>query len=144
MKIERMKGSDLDQIMIIEELSFPIPWEISFFENDLRRESAYCYVVKENDLVLGYTDAWHIADEMHLANIAVAPNYRQLGIGSKLLEKIVNDAKENKCKKIFLEARVSNLTAQKFYEKYGFKAIYARKKYYPDGEDAIVFEKQLL
>jgi ribosomal-protein-alanine N-acetyltransferase len=143
MKIERMKISDLDQIMAIEKISFLIPWEKSFFEYDLRRKQGYCYVVKENEKVIGYTDAWHVADEVHLANIAVTPSYRHTGIGSKMLAKIIEDARKISCHKIYLEVRVSNSIAQKFYEKFGFIAIYKRVKYYPDGEDAIVYEKRL-
>ena len=138
-----MKKDDLDKIMAIEKISFLIPWERSFFEYDLRRKQGYCYVAKENEEVLGYTDAWHVADEVHLANIAVAPSYRHTGIGSKMLAKIIEDAKKISCHKIYLEVRLSNSIAQKFYEKFGFRAIYTRVKYYPDGEDAIVYEKRL-
>jgi ribosomal-protein-alanine N-acetyltransferase len=143
LKIKEMTLADLDQVMIIEQESFRIPWERSYFEYDLKRPGGYCYVAKEDGKTLGYVDAWHIADEMHLANIAVTESHRHKGIGSQLLSKIIQVARKNKCIEIFLEVRASNLIAQKFYEKFGFTAIYTRKKYYPDGEDAIVYQKQL-
>lgn len=139
-----MQLSDLDQVMTIEKASFPTPWKRSFFEYDLRRKGGYCFVAKENDEILGYVNAWHIGDELHLANIAVAGKSRHQGIGSALLTKIIDIALENNCTRIFLEVRVSNTIGQKFYEKFGFTTFYLRKKYYPDGEDAIVYGKNIV
>jgi ribosomal-protein-alanine N-acetyltransferase len=143
MKIDKMQIGDLDKIMAIENASFVIPWKKSFFEYDLRRPDGYCYVAKGNDEILGYIDAWHIADELHLANLAVIDSSRHKGIGSQLLLKIVEVARINRCAKIFLEVRLTNIIAQKFYEKFGFHKLYHRKKYYPDGEDALIYEKEL-
>jgi ribosomal-protein-alanine N-acetyltransferase len=144
MKIEPMKLEDLDQVMIIEQASFKQPWERSFFKYDLKRPGGHLFVAKDGDEILGYIDAWQITDEMHLANIAVTLNYRHIGIASQLLSKLIELAKENNCQDIFLEVRASNEIAQKFYEKFGFVKGYKREKYYPDGEDAIIYRKRLV
>ncbi len=138
-----MKIDDLVQVMVIEQASFKDPWKRSFFEYDLKQKDGHCYIAKENKQIVGYIVAWHIIDEMHLANIAVATSYRHKGIGCQLLSRVINIAQKNKCKKIFLEVRISNTIAQKFYEKFGFCPIYQRKKYYPDGEEAIVYVKSI-
>ncbi|MCX7785426.1 MAG: ribosomal protein S18-alanine N-acetyltransferase [candidate division WOR-3 bacterium] len=143
MQIEPMTLEDLDQVMAIEKSCFVSPWKRSFFEYDICRKEAQCFVAKEKDKVIGYVDAWFIADEVHLANIAVAQEFRRQGIASQLLAKIIEIAQKKNCKKIFLEVRLSNIIAQKFYEKFGFRRIYQRKKYYPDGEDALIYEKVL-
>ncbi|MCX8015655.1 MAG: ribosomal protein S18-alanine N-acetyltransferase [candidate division WOR-3 bacterium] len=143
MKIVPMQVKDLNQVMKIENESFAFPWKRSFFEYDLRRPNGYVFVAKQDDIVLGYLDAWQIDDEMHLANIAVAPNYRQQGIASKMLLKLIEIAKKKNIKSIYLEVRVSNKIARKLYEKFGFVNVYTRKNYYPDGEDAIIYKKSL-
>jgi ribosomal-protein-alanine N-acetyltransferase len=143
MIIQKMKQEDLDQVMYIEQTSFKAPWKRSFFEYDLQHQGGYCYVAKEKEEILGYANAWYIADEMHLANIAVHLKHRHMGIGMQLLKKIIEVAQKNKCRSILLEVRISNLIAQKLYEKFGFIKLYTRKKYYPDGEEAIVYEKRL-
>jgi ribosomal-protein-alanine N-acetyltransferase len=143
MKIQEMQISDLGQVMAIEKMSFRTPWKKSFFEYDLKRKGGNCLVAKENDEIFGYADAWLVGDEMHLANLAVTTQHRQQGIGSVLLTKIIEIAKTNKCRYVLLEVRVSNINAKKFYEKFGFNALYLRRKYYPDGEDALVYEKRL-
>lgn len=143
MKIVPMQLKDLDQVMEIENKSFAFPWKRSFFEYDLRRPNGCLLVAKQDDTILGYIDAWQIDDELHLANIAVAPDYRQQGIASKMILKLIEIAKKRHIKSIYLEVRVSNKIAQKLYEKFGFVNIYNRKNYYPDGEDAMVYKKSL-
>lgn len=143
MRIEPMTLKDLDQVMAIEQTSFTSPWKRSFFEYDINRKDAQCFVAKEKDKVIGYVDAWFISDEVHLANIAVDKDFRRQGVASKLLSKIIEIAQQKNCQKILLEVRLSNVIAQKFYEKFGFKKVYQRPKYYPDGEDALIYEKAL-
>jgi len=60
--------------------------------------------------------------------INVDKNYRHLGIGSILLEKLITIAKKNKLKEITLEVRASNVSAQKLYEKYSFKVVRNEKE----------------
>lgn len=142
-KIVPMKQEDLDQVMAIEQVTFKDAWKRSFFEQTLKRKNSFSFVVKENNRVIGYMNAWQVEDEMNLDNIAVAEIYRNKGIGSQLMSKLIEISKENRCKKIFLEVRISNIAAQKLYQKFGFERLYSRKKYYPDGEEAIVYRKIL-
>jgi ribosomal-protein-alanine N-acetyltransferase len=141
--IERTTAADLDQVMQIEKESFKIPWQRSFFEYDLKQSNRYCLAAKENGIVLGYANAWHFGDEMQLANIAVKKEQRKQGIGRRLLQEVIKIAKENQCQSIILEVRISNTAAQYMYEKFGFKSIFVRKRYYPDGEEAIVYKRSL-
>ncbi|MCX7756930.1 MAG: ribosomal protein S18-alanine N-acetyltransferase [candidate division WOR-3 bacterium] len=143
MKIYKMSYQDLDQVMDIENSSFKDPWKRDFFEHDLCRRSAMLFVAKEGPKVIGYIDAWLFGDELHLANIAVHPEFRRMGVGSKLLKKIIELGKTKNAKYMVLEVRKSNFGAQKFYEKLGFKQYYLRPRYYSNGEDAIVYKLDL-
>lgn len=87
--------------------------------------------------VVGYALFWHVADEVHLLNVAVAPAHRRQGLGRALVEELVRYAREHAAAKIFLEVRVSNAPAIQLYEAFGFERLDVRKRYYADGEDAL-------
>jgi len=142
-KICRMQESDLEEVMKIERVSFKLPWKRSYFLYDMNRPNAYCLVAKEENRIIGYSVAWKIEDQIHLANIAVHPQERRKGVGSQLLKAILEIGKEVRCQKIFLEVRKSNIQAQNFYRKFGFVHTLTQKGYYHDGEDALLLEKKL-
>ena len=93
--------------------------------------------------IAGYGGVTVAADSADIGNIAVAENYRTGGIGTALLQKLCEKAKEQGAEKVFLEVRVSNAAAMKLYLKSGFVGAYARTRYYPDGEDCLVMVKNL-
>ena len=59
------------------------------------------------------------------------------------MEDLLEEAKKRGVKRVFLEVRVSNSSAIMLYLTSGFRGLYARSRYYPDGEDAIVMVKEL-
>jgi len=128
----------------VEKLSFTIPWsKNALIEEVLNNRMAIYITAKVNGKAIGYAAMWKIFDEGHITNIAVHPEYRQNGIGSRLVEKLVDIAKERGIVKMTLEVRKSNLAAQALYCKYGFKEMGLRKGYYADnGEDAIIMWKE--
>jgi len=92
-----------------------------------------------SQLILGFAVIWFLADEAHLANIAVREAYRQQGIGEQLLISVVKLAMEQKSSFVTLEVRASNKAAQALYSKYGFKEVGVRNNYYSDNqEDAVL------
>jgi len=127
-----MKDKDIPQVVEIENLSFQFPKPESVFRED---EHKYL-LAKDDDRVAGYIGVEKILDEMHIINMAVHPDYRGKGIGKRLMQHVLNDEEV-----FFLEVRVSNESAKKIYEKYGFKVINIRKGYYADGEDAYVMRR---
>jgi ribosomal-protein-alanine N-acetyltransferase len=83
--------------------------------------------------------AWLILDEVHIATIAVEPEYRRMKIGQKLLIAILKDAQASGARHAFLEVRETNLAARKMYLKLGFEEAGKRPHYYSDTqEDAIL------
>jgi len=141
--IERLQESDLDQALRIEQECFRFPWKRQFFVADLNRPESLCLAARAEGRLLGYAVVWRTEDELHLANIAVAPEVRHQGIGAELLRVIIDHGRELQAKRIYLEVRVSNLIAQQFYRKFGFFPTYTRREYYPDKEDALLLEREL-
>lgn len=97
----------------------------------------------ENDKVIGYLKYLIMYDKMEIENIFVEEEYRNNGIGTKLMSYLVYKAIEYKCINITLEVRKSNLVAINLYKKFGFREVALRKFYYGD-EDAILMEKQVM
>lgn len=127
-----MKDKDIPAVVEIENSSFKYPKPEAVFRED---EHKYL-VARDEDKVVGYIGIEKILDEEHIINMAVHPDYRGKGIGKRLMQHVLNDEEV-----FFLEVRVSNDSAKKIYEKYGFKVISVRKGYYADGEDACVMRR---
>jgi len=89
--------------------------------------------------IVGYAGLWLMTDEAHITTIAVAPEFQGNGIGELLLVALIDRAKQIGARWLTLEVRVTNEVAQRLYEKYTFKEMGLRRRYYSDnGEDALV------
>lgn len=97
----------------------------------------------ENDQELGFLEYSLIYDRIEIDNIMVNEEYRNLGIGTKLMAYLVGQAISLRVINITLEVRVSNQTAINLYKKFGFREVALRKYYYGD-EDGILMEKQVM
>ena len=145
--ISRLRRSHVDAVTELEKLIFPDPWT----RNAFRREAeggpeSWSRVAVEapGERVLGYMIAWVVADEAHLANLAVAPGARRRRIGQRLLDDLIAEGVRRRARLIVLEVRRSNVAAQDLYRKNGFYTTMIRREYYRDnGEDALVMVKPL-
>lgn len=142
-EIIQMTKEHIDKVAELEKLCFYTAWTKEDFIKEINQNKlAIYFVAVDNQNILGYCGMWHIVDEGHITNIAVSPDYRNLGIGSKLVQTLINVAVEKDIIGLTLEVRIGNLSAQKLYTKFGFKPAGIRKKYYSDtGEDAIIMWK---
>ena len=140
-----MRKDDLDSVMVIDRLSFSMPWPKSAYQHDLTNKSKAILLVAEygsgdTELsIVGMIDLWLILDDAHIATLAVHPDFRGMGIATRLIEEVLVEAHEKGAKRAMLEVRTSNLAAQKLYEKFGFKVVHKRPRYYVDNrEDALL------
>jgi [ribosomal protein S18]-alanine N-acetyltransferase len=142
----RMISADLDGVVRLEEEIFSDPWPRSAFQREvLGDEAAWPRVAIDPGTgeVQGYMVAWFVADEVHLANVAVAEEARRRGIAQSLLDELSAEGFRRGARVILLEVRRSNLGAQAFYRKNGFYQMDVRRGYYRDKEDALVMAKPL-
>ena len=141
-QIGRYTTVDLDQVLAIERVSYPNPWSREMFAEELDNRLCHIFVCREGSgerrVVLGYVCFWLFLGEMHLLNVAVHPDVRREGIGKSLLSHAIDFAAERGAKVGFLEVRRSNRAAQTMYERFGFREMGVRPRYYEDGEDAVV------
>ena len=129
----------LEPILVIENASFSKPWTEYHFKSDLNNKISINWVYQKNDYVVGYLFGWHVMDEYHLNNIAVADSFRGAGIGIHLLNNMESHLRGIKVKSVFLEVSSGNLHARKLYEKMGFVPQGERKDYYTKGDDAVLY-----
>lgn len=134
-------------MLAIERASFKDPWTKEMFLFELEEEKFTkvwgAKTLTTPPILVGYICILVVADEVNINNIAVHPQYRRQGVAKKLMQWALNWAKGREAKKAFLEVRPSNQEALKFYEGLNFNVLGVRKRYYSDGEDALVLAKDL-
>jgi len=138
--IRKMTLDDLEQVAAIDQISFNLPWPARSFKFELTdNPAARCWAAELDGRVVGMLVAWMIVDEIHIATLATHPDYRQHGIGKKLLLYALQSAQEEGAITSFLEVRAGNTAALEMYRKSGFVEGGRRKGYYKDnGEDAVL------
>ena len=142
--IDNICLEDLDQIIAIENVSFPSPWPMRISEREIEAQNSYKRLVRFSGSVVAYIVTWTIYDEVHILNIAVHPDFRNIGLGEMLLRDCLGYSYDKGSKLALLEVRISNRSAIRLYEKIGFRTMRVRKKYYTDtGEDAYVMMYEL-
>lgn len=131
-----MNLDDFQKIEPIYNLEFDDFWKPQNLKSELQNVSSKYIVAKENGEIVGFAGIWYSVDDAHITNIVVRKSYRNKGIGSLLLEKLIELAKPKTS--LTLEVNTKNEIAQKLYLKYGFKNLGIRKKYYDGIEDAYI------
>lgn len=143
-KIRRARYDDVDGIYVIEKRNDGLSagWTKDQIAEELERERAQVFVSDDGSgLVTGWVVAWTIPpDELHIMEVGVLPEYNRTGIGTALLQTILNTPEMSHA---FLEVRRDNGHAIKFYEKLGFQGIGIRKGLYSDGQDGLVMQLTL-
>ena len=113
------------------------------FENKFLIDSYIIYLYVENNEVLGFLIIEETIDESGIVLLYVDKNSRRQKIASYLLDYFISDKTFTKAR-ILLEVSNNNEAAINLYDKFGFKTINVRKKYYKDGSDALIMERMVL
>jgi ribosomal-protein-alanine N-acetyltransferase len=132
--------SDLPQVLEIEHASFPLPWKAEFFLKELHNPHGWSWVAEKEGIIVGYLCGWFVVDEGEILKVAVHPSSRRCGVGKVLLEEAMLIAGQREIRTLHLEVRVSNRAAITLYEICGFHEVGSRKRYYEDGEDALLMK----
>lgn len=137
--VSPMRPRHLPDVLAIEAQVYPRPWSARLFEEELDRSGRVYLVARLGATVVGYAGVLMIADDGHIATIAVDPAWQRHGIARCLLVELVRQARLLGAEQLTLEVRVTNRGAQDLYRSLGFAPGGARKAYYADnGEDALV------
>ncbi len=134
---------DLDQIAAIEAESFSDPWTRRMLADSFLSDRFTGVLLEEEGSIVAYGGMSVVCDEAEIELVAVSEMFRRCGRGTKIVSDLLELASARGVKRVFLEVRVSNAPAQILYLKSGFRGLYCRTRYYPDGEDAVVMVKEL-
>lgn len=141
--LRRMTGADMAQVMRIERASFRHPWPRSSFEREMDVPVSRMLVAfprGEPLRIAGYVVRWHVADEIHLLNLATAPWARGRGLGRRLMRWLLAEARRKRAGVVMLEVEEGNVTARSLYDSFGFRVVRKRRDYYGPREHALVAE----
>ena len=144
MNLRRWKYEDILRISELEKECFPQePWSYRMLAASFENENFIGVLCDDGGEIAGYGGLTLGYDTADIDNIAVAESYRGGGIGGAMLEWLVAAAAERGMTRVFLEVRVSNSRAMALYLKHNFKGVYARTRYYTDGEDCLVMARDI-
>lgn len=142
-KILPMTNEDIKIIAPNFKTEFDEFWNIENLENDFSNPNSTYFTAKMDNEIVGFAGFLKICDEANIMNIVAKISKRHLGIGKKLLEAIIDEANKQNLKTITLEVNNKNIYAINLYEKFNFKRIGLRKKYYNNTDDAILMSMPL-
>jgi ribosomal-protein-alanine N-acetyltransferase len=142
-----MQAQDLDAVMVLEYASFPEPWPRSLYEREIKNDQYSRYLIVEPATItadgpslLAQGGYWLMGEEAHIVTIAVDPIWRGHQLGKWLLLTLMAEARQRGAQLVTLEVRPSNHSARALYQRVGFVQSGERKRYYPNGEDALILE----
>lgn len=142
--VRKMEFRDIKKVVELEEkyLLESLGEKLIASELSEKNNGVSFYVIENDDVVIGYIGRYYFFQEAEVLNFVVDESYQRQGYGQKLFDKMVEDMKD--VKKITLEVRASNIKGINFYTKNGFKQVGVRKKYYKNGEDALLLLKEFI
>jgi [ribosomal protein S18]-alanine N-acetyltransferase len=136
--IRRLTYADLPQVIAIERRAFPAPWSLAMFVLELSKPGGICLAASAHGRLAAYLVCSRYDTVWHIMNVAVDPELRNEGIGTALLERLLDEVGDRDAR-YTLEVRTSNAGAIRIYERFGFRAAGLRRRYYQDnGEDALI------
>lgn len=141
--IRAARQEDAERIVTIDQASFSHPWAPHVMREAVEKaqNGEYIALIAENeDELCGFVIAWTVRDEGEIATIAVDAKWRGQGLGKRLLEAALHEAARRGAEAMFLEVRPGNADARHLYESCGFATVGLRKKYYSNGDDAIIMK----
>ena len=140
MQFRKAVIQDVDAIWEIEQSVFSSPWSREQLAHELVvNPTTGHWVLDDKIFMIGYIMSYIVHYEVQIINIAVRLSCQYRGYGKRILSEFLSQF--DKKTYLFLEVRESNLPAYQLYSNFGFEQIEIRRKYYHDGEDAIVMVK---
>ena len=140
-----MALTDLKHVIEIENQTYTYPWTLGNFRDSIQAGHR-CVMLSYGETLVGYAVVLFAADEAHLLNLTITPEWQRKGYGRAFLLHLISIAVTEFTRSFFLEVRRSNAPAQALYSSIGFNTIGARRNYYPahaGREDAVVMELKL-
>ena len=144
MTIKPLTEAFAEKIAEVNEKYFPDGWNLNVLKESFNSGRFFVFgAFNEKEELVAYISYSVAADSADIEDVFVIPEERGKKISSLLADKTLKDLKEKGVREVFLEVREKNSVARNLYEKFGFYIVSVRKKYYNDGENAVIYRKEL-
>jgi ribosomal-protein-alanine N-acetyltransferase len=140
LQIRPMRAGDIDEVLKVEQRGYPFPWSAGNFR-DCLRAGYHSWVLTLDARIIGYGVMSVFVGEAQILNLCIDPEMQDQGLGRRLLQRLLNEARTHNADTAFLEVRASNVAAITLYVSSGFNQIGTRRDYYPAAggrEDALI------
>lgn len=134
-----MERPDVERVVAIERAAFPGPWSERVFSEEVDADGRVWLVAEVDGRVVGFAGLMLVAEEAHVLNMGVDPEWWGLGVGKVLLAELMRRGVALGARRFTLEVAQDNLRARALYREAGFRRRGVRPGYYDEsGQDALV------
>ena len=137
---------DMDEVVQIEQQSFPLPWTEEEFIQTLKQRSHIGMVAEYGSTIVGF-----VLYELHMSridilNLAVHPEFRRQYVGHRMIKRLIDKLSQQRRTHLRLHICETNLAGQLFFRAQGFKALKVKRNFWKEecgAEDAYLMEYSL-
>ena len=140
--IKRINEKDIDLCYELDSNTISL-WSKKQWANELKKEGTKIFGLSITDLVIGICVFQVVIDEAQINYFVINQKYREKGFGTYLMSYLIKNCENLNLNKLLLEVSQSNVTAERFYNRFNFSTVGIRKNYYKDGSNALLKEKKL-
>ena len=140
--IKQVNEKDIDLCYELDSNTISL-WSKKQWANELKKEGTKIFVLLITNLVIGICAFQVVLDEAQINYFVLDPKFREKGLGSYFMSFLIKKCEKLNLKKLLLEVSQSNITAERFYNRFDFSTVGIRKNYYKDGSHALLKEKKL-
>jgi ribosomal-protein-alanine N-acetyltransferase len=143
-QLRRFTPADLQAVLRLERRVFPQDAYGRYEFLNLHRWGKETFLVAERgERLVGYVAGLLQEREGYIASIAVEPDLRRAGLGSRLMRAVVDKLRDEGVTSVALHVRAENEAAIAMYTRLGFDVERVESRYYPDGMDALYMRWEL-
>ncbi len=143
MKIVELLIDDISDILKLYANNFSDGWNENMLRSAFKEGRFLCFGAKQDGEIMGVVSITVGDTDADIEGVVTKKEFLRKGVAKTLIKYAIQKLKALKKEKVFLEVREGNLPAVSLYEYFGFKPISVRKKYYFDGENALVMVKEI-
>ena len=140
--IKNINDKDIDLCYELDSNTISL-WSKKQWANEFKKKGIKVFGLLLSNFVIGICVFHVVIDEAQINFFVISNKYRKKGFGSYLMGFLINQCEKLNIKKLFLEVSHTNISAEKFYNRFDFFTVGIRRNYYKDGSDALLKEKKL-
>ncbi len=140
--IKQINKKDIDLCYELDSNTISL-WSKEQWATEFKKDGTKIFGLLIKNLVIGICVFQVVLDEAQISYFVVNEKFRKKGFGSYLMGYLIKKCEKLNLKKLLLEVSHSNVTAEKFYNRFDFSTVGIRKNYYKDGSHALLKEKKL-